>query len=496
MINDQLLGYVRQQLSLKIERNLIIANLKGAGWNENDISEAFAVIFPPTIPTSIPVSPISMVAPNVSQSPTYFSSAEHTKRKKILPVISILIVLCMAGGAAAYAYYTGVFVSLPNMVSESMDNTRDIKSGSYDIAVNIDFSELKDGNVQISQSLFGPQKLSFSLKGYSDVSNSKNLKNSSIVSFDMNPFSFGAELRLIKNIFYAKITKAPTVASLFTGGESYENKWLSFPLDSIPGIDANPVNDLVLQQQKDYLYKMIRDAHLIKQTARLSPEVVGGKSSYHFVFDLDRPGITDYLKSLTEYLTTFLKDNPSFSSFDKELSSKALDRIKDFKGEIWIGRNDKLIHKLVLDFSVQLDPVKEEQVKMNMVAIFSDYDQPVNVSAPLESIPYDSLLGDARQKGKEAAIRANLQSIRMQAELFYEQHRDGYLGFCLSKELKDVRKAVEDAGGLGFVCKDKAAAYALGVNFPNKNSEGWCMDSTGVSKSTTTLPSTTVCPKE
>lgn len=503
MINNQLLVYVRQQLSINVGKEIITANLKSGGWTDADINEVFAAIGPSvTPPAPAPVSPIvSPITPNLNQNQvqtaqTDFSSViqPKSKGKKILAIILGLILLGGAG-VGAYAYYSGFFVSFPNLVAESINNTRNTKSGSYDIAVNVDLSELKDGNIQLSQSLFGPQKFSFSLKGSSDFSDSKNLKNSSVVSFDMAPFSLEAELRLIENIFYAKITKFPAVASLLTGGVSYENKWLSFPLNSIPVINANSIDNLVLKQQKDYLYQMIQNAHFIKQTARFSSEVVGGESSFHFAFDLDRPGITAYLKSLTEYLTTFLKDNPSFSSFDQGLPRKALDQIKDFKGEIWIGRSDKFIHRLVLDFGIQLDPVKEEQVKINVVAIFSDYNQPVNVSAPSGSIPYETLLGNTRQKGREAAIKANLSGIRVQDELFYNSHRSSYSGFCESKELKGVRKAVEDAGGTGFICKDKTTAYAIGVKLSD-SSGNWCIDSTGVSKNTKTLPSGTVCPTQ
>jgi len=46
MITDQLLSYIKQQLLLDVEKNIIVANLKGVGWTEADIDEAFKSIIP------------------------------------------------------------------------------------------------------------------------------------------------------------------------------------------------------------------------------------------------------------------------------------------------------------------------------------------------------------------------------------------------------------------------------------------------------------------
>ena len=262
-------------------------------------------------------------------------------------------------------------------------------------------------------------------------------------------------------------------------------------------VEKNVLNDFN-SSQKDQLYKIFRDAHLVKQIKKLASETIGGEFSYHFSFDLDKDAIVSYLQSLKEYMASIGKNDFVSSDSDAASIKKALDGIKDFSGEIWIGRSDKLIHKFVITFGVQPNLVSNEQLKINLVGIMSDYNKPVTLSAPIDSVPLqtiiDASLQSARQKGKEAAIKANMTGLRAQAELFYDSHNGGaYSGFCLSKELKDARKYIKDTGGTGFICKDKAIAYAIGVKFPN-NSGNWCVDSTGASKSTATLPSGIVCP--
>ncbi len=517
MINDQLLGYVRKQLSLKVPKETIATNLKGAGWTDEDIKEVFTAVEPISTPVPTP-SPVSAVATNVTQSSTDSFHPEHSKSKRILPIIFTLILISLAGGAAAYTYYTGAFVSLPKILSESMERAKVTKSSSHDITFYVDFSGIKDVNSplnSLSSVGINSQQISLLMKGVSDVNDTNNLKISSNISFTLGGYlSTEVEFRLVNNTFYVELKKAPTLANFPLPVPSitqYENKWFSFPVKLInKQITANPSSlvpssedsmpaDIFTTDQKDQLYKIFQSAHLIKPLAKLTPETVGGEPSYHFSFDLDKDAVIAYFQSLKTYLSTINKDNVRFSDFDAATFSRELDKIVDFKGEIWIGRNDKLVHKVNVNFGVQPDIAKNEQVKISMVSITSDYNQPVSVIAPAESTPFADLIAasleSARQKGKEASIKANLANMRAQAELFYDQHNNAYLGFCLSKELKVARKAIEDVGGTGFVCLDRKKAYAMGVKL-SQNSGYFCVDSTGFSKETTDLPDGTVCPLE
>jgi len=99
MINNQLLGYIKQQLSINISREVIVNNLKSQGWTDADLNEAFLAIGSVTPPTPIPVSPIvSPMAPKV------------VKSNKVLLIVLMLILL---GGGSAVGYF---FYLKPNIV--------------------------------------------------------------------------------------------------------------------------------------------------------------------------------------------------------------------------------------------------------------------------------------------------------------------------------------------------------------------------------------------
>jgi hypothetical protein len=265
---------------------------------------------------------------------------------------------------------------------------------------------------------------------------------------------------------------------------------------SLSPVDPNLTSKLT-PEQKDYIYKLSRSAHFIKTVKRLAPETVGGDLSYHFIFDFDRAGINAYLQSLKEYINTIGKNDSALSAFDPTTFAKELDNLKDFQGEIWIGHNNKLIHKVTINFATQPDTAKDEKIKINIVGIMSGWNQPVSIVAPAESTPFADLisssLGDAQNKGKDAATKAYMSGMRAQAEIYYDSNNTSYFGFCSSKELKTATKNIKDSGGTGFVCKAIAQNYAISVKLPS-SSGYWCVDSTGTSKATATAISGTVCP--
>src|SRR3989344_837007 len=453
MINEQLASYIREQLSLKTPKEIISGNLKEAGWSEVDISEAFNPAEPrPVMPSS----------PHVS----FFK-----KNKKILSIVSVLVLLCLAGGGA-YAYYSGAFLSLPALTGEAIESARKAKSASYDTTVNIDFSGIKDGMGGLTE-LFGATKqISITSKGSYDGSDPKNFKNSSVVSVDLGSSSVAGEIRMLDDTFYGVLTKAPAlgIVPMFS---SIENKWFSFsyksegkqvvgnPLAAFVGGNMN-IMDKMTDNQKEDIYRMSRNAHFVKAVKKLSPETIGGVSSYHFIFELDRDGINSYLSLLKDYVNSIGKNDSALSAFDPTAFDKELDNLRDFTGEIWIGRVDKLPHKVSLSFGVQPDEAVAERIKVTVISIMSGWNEPVSIVAPAESTPFEKLIsemmsdsfGQAEQKGQEASIKANLSNMRASAEIFYDSHKNSYSGFCSSSDLKMAQQAVKSAGGTGFVCKE------------------------------------------
>ena len=106
-------------------------------------------------------------------------------------------------------------------------------------------------------------------------------------------------------------------------------------------------------------------------------------------------------------------------------------------------------------------------------------------------------LNTARGKGANAAIKSNLNNMRAQAELVYDNASPNtYANVCGDPNIIKALAAAASAGGATVgatdaagtltvaVCQDTGAAWA--VQAPLKVLEGlnthWCVDSTGSSK--------------
>ncbi len=112
-------------------------------------------------------------------------------------------------------------------------------------------------------------------------------------------------------------------------------------------------------------------------------------------------------------------------------------------------------------------------------------------------------LNTARNKGSDAAIKANLANIRAQAEIIYDNDGD-YDAVCGANSVTQDAKiasfitAVNTASGGSAVCGKPASGVAANwaISSPLKTANHWCVDSSGASKSEASAIGATVvaCP--
>lgn len=221
MINEQLLGYVKQQLSQGVGRETITRNLKSQGWTDADVAEAFNAINPvvapasTATPTPTPVAtPVSPVASSPMQTqaqtaqttqPTNFTPPSHKSRKSLL-IVSILVLVGLAG-AGAYAYYS--YQRGQITVGQAIVNTIDgiknseIKSAEFSARADVKFGKSDDalGNTNdVVSSLPGVEgtTVSMSLNGIFDATVKDDFKTYGKINLSVElPASEDSELALL-----------------------------------------------------------------------------------------------------------------------------------------------------------------------------------------------------------------------------------------------------------------------------------------------------------
>jgi prepilin-type N-terminal cleavage/methylation domain-containing protein len=99
-------------------------------------------------------------------------------------------------------------------------------------------------------------------------------------------------------------------------------------------------------------------------------------------------------------------------------------------------------------------------------------------------------LNSARQKGQDTAIKADLNNMRAQAEVYFDDNNYSYYvsdadNVCTSDEglAKGFNKAVELAGDRGeCYAEPNGSAWVAWVGLKTSSDIGWCVDSGGLSQ--------------
>jgi|GEM_PF-1504521 hypothetical protein len=122
MVTDQLLTFIKSQLSLGVSKDAIVQMLSSQGWSSLDIQQAFVAVNPTSVPPPIsPSAPISPVPP-ASQSAVPgagFSMDSLQKNKKFMATITnfaiygtILYVVEMIVGMIVSAMHFSAYYSV------------------------------------------------------------------------------------------------------------------------------------------------------------------------------------------------------------------------------------------------------------------------------------------------------------------------------------------------------------------------------------------------
>ncbi len=349
------------------------------------------------------------------------------------------------------------------------------------------------------------------------MSVANNEKLATTISVGAGSMNVDAELRYIDKTLYAQLTNIPAIAFI-PMLSSFTNQWIAVPstggagvladtpLAGLPGIDSKIFSSLTTEQ-KEHLYDITRNAQFITITKKESPEAVNGNLAYHFYFDLNKKGITDYLKQIESYIHEIGKNDSKLSSFDVVSQIKDLDIIQDFVGEAWIGKTNKLLAKTNINFSlVTMNNNEPSTIKVGVIGIFDKWNEPVTVAVPQSSKTIDEIMKDmiadiedgtssdpivqasldeASKKADEAKRKSLVTNQRASAELYFGKNKS-YSGFCNSKEYPQPD---------GISCVSLKTGFFAFTDL--ENGKFFCADATGFAGEVSTEPkSGTTCPKK
>ena len=439
MITKELIEYMRSEMTKGTQIANIKISLLQNGWVEKDIDEAVSAI-------SLNMGAVPAPAPATTSAPILEtkSQGQGSAKKIIGIVIAIIILVALAG--TGYAYYTGYFTPLETVSSDAFKSLSNTTSSTFDTTIIIDASDLNKAGGDMLGELGNliSDKITITSKGTYDINDADSFKMNSAISLAVGSVSGSLEFIFKDNTLYGRLTKAPALSFIPVIPAEYINKWYSFeataenaqsilPTSSI-GLGPESMKNLNTEQKME-IARMTGDAHFITIIDKLETESINEVLSYHFTFGLNNQGINDYLAKLESYIKSEGKNDSFLSSFNTKDISESLEKIQNFKGEAWIGKKDHRLYKFVISFDVPTGDADEGTIKISAVSIFKDWNKPLELSAPANSVPFKSLieqsLGEARTKGVDAQIKAIISSTRADAEVYYSE-KNSYKGYCMS----------------------------------------------------------------
>ena len=102
-------------------------------------------------------------------------------------------------------------------------------------------------------------------------------------------------------------------------------------------------------------------------------------------------------------------------------------------------------------------------------------------------------LNSARGKGANAAVKSGLAQMRAQAELYYDNSSQSYVGVCTNSSTGiGAMLSAAEANGAGAgqgVCVDATSTWSAAVTLkvPEASNAAWCVGASGASKGTTSI---------
>jgi len=342
---------------------------------------------------------------NLQKVEDNFAYDQYKKSKnakwKILIFIIIGILILGGLGYAGYWGYNKYIAQTPEKVLiKSFEKMQNIEILSYEgkIILNtpIDQSDISSDKVDLLGSLFSSSQLDASLVfvGAFDRPDFNNSEDKMKMDIDLSVgdmFTFGAQIVGLDDVIYFNFNKIPVMLAMFVDLSSIKDQWIKYesnkPLET--NLDLSEINQdkeefkKVLEVFSDNLYKII----IIKEDLGVEEISDAQGKVYHYKLGLDKNGI----EKLMEGIKLVVSEERQ-KSIDEDLKNiKDEDWEKIIKGEVdvWIGKKDYYLKKIIYNTTLSQD---EKEIKLNFGLLFKDFNQPVIIEIPEESISAEEFL--------------------------------------------------------------------------------------------------------
>ena len=474
--------------------------------------------------------------------PVYFEEPKIKKSKKPFLILGVVILFVLLGMTAVLAsriwdpLWNPFRPSPERVLAKSFKVQKEVKTFHYQTKGMLEFTGYATQTTPEETA-----SLELQLEGDVDRSDKEVSKSKTNFSFSVYAgpigFPFSGKSITIGKVDYYKIEKFPLSGFLELIFEStnigltpeeqaeiemikefvsqiieqIQDKWIRVDPEEIErelGISFKRTT----KEKEEKLIAKIEELFVkyppIKPEKELKDQVIEGRKYYHYLTRLDKENLKKFLSELLQFMKEEeITSLPNLFFPEKDIDrmneeiSKVLDElfksIKSSQVEIWIDKKTYYLYRMKGEIVVE---DKEGKLEIGLDSTFSNYNQPVKIVAPKDSISITEFIGQffglifqqsfmqGANKAKDARIIADLVNLRTIAESVYDED-NGYQNLCKNGSLNE-NHALEGATlsyikndiisqGSQVVCFATKTKYCIKAPLLAKPGKAYCVDSEG-----------------
>lgn len=352
-------------------------------------------------------------------------------------------------------------------------------------------------------------------------------------------FSVGIGFKTIGETSYFNLTKIPSSLPAEDLAFILKNQWIKTDKEGFKklfGLYAPDISEqlerqlekhkqeqaAIIERFKEIIGK--RKFYYIKK--ELSNEKINGKTAYHYLLALDNKELKEMILELSELpkveaaVVVLLGGELTAKHVLKSLDELFVE-LGEFTAEVWIDKNDKLLHKVVVKKEIDWEKIigalaetgrtsipEERIMDLNIEINLSNFNQSVKIEAPKEYKDLEEIIGPiiqrSRMKAQDVNIKSLMTHIEYTAEWIATDKGDSYISVnCQNKEIKIICDRVKEHTGVEPVIHQSKDEYCAYTKLTSED-KYFCVDSQGSRNESSINPGnrgycngiTFVCPKD
>lgn len=389
---------------------------------------------------------------------------KHIPRGASITVLVLVIVIVLGYSALA-------FTSSPEGLLAAIDKRADIAKNHVEFTATVSTANKDISGATVTLSADVDRTL---------VDNPSMQAN---VKFEMPSMSADADLKLVNEVAYVRLNSVP--AAYTSVAQSVLGTWYAISREYIEKLQKERNISLDTSETAELNSARIESLLKVGVISDISFAGVGtrnGNFERLYSIGFDKNAVKSYIQSQLASST-----EAQTSKYSEEILDQVLSMIVISDVTAGVGFFDGVLKSIDFDvtFSDPKGTMVEDGISLHIAVAYSESPSDLVITAPAQSTSLEALveqsLQQARSKGADAAIKANLSNLRVGAEVYYDSELS-YVGFCngTSSYAKGVFANLA-ASNVSLTCRTATNDYLIAAPLRGESSGPayYCVDAKG-----------------